>query len=368
MATLFYREDRGEYWATGMVNGRRVRRKMHRNRTEAKRRFARFVIELEDLAEAPRVDDRMTLGEFFEREYREWATVHKAASTVGREALVVRTWTEIVGDGPMASISKRMAERFRTVRRTRPSVRTGRPVSARTSNHEVGIVSFMLGKAVEWEILRVNPLAGLKRLPENKKDPRWLTADEVDALMDVLPDRLRAVVVVALNTGLRKGELRRLEWSDVDLRGRVLMVRHKGEEHTKSRKERVVDLNGVAVETLRLHRVAVRKRFGRVPAHVFVTEDGTALGNNLLRDLKDVYADAGIQKATIHTLRHTFGAHAAMAGVPIPTLQKLMGHADIKTTMVYVHVDRRHQAEAVERVSLGSARREGNVVAMVRSG
>lgn len=368
MATLFYREDRGEYWATGMVNGRRVRRKMHRNLTEARRRLARFVVELEDAVEAPRVDERLTLGEFFEREYRDWAAVHKAASTVGREALAVRTWTEIAGDGPMASISRRKAERFRTVRRSTPSVRTKRPPSARSVNHEVGIISFILGKAVEWEILGINPLAGLKRLPENKKDPRWLTADEVDALMDVLPDRLWAVVVVALNTGLRKSELRRLEWSDVDLRGRVLMVRHKGEEHTKSRKERVVDLNGVAVETLRLHRVAMRKRFGRVPEHVFVTEDGTRLGNNLLRDLRGVYKDAGIQKANIHTLRHTFGAHAAMAGVPIPTLQKLMGHADIKTTMVYVHVDRRHQAEAVNRVSLGSARRKANVVPMVRSG
>ena len=71
---------------------------------------------------------------------------------------------------------------------------------------------------------------------------------------------------------------------------------------------------------------------------------------------------AGIESATVHTHRHTFGAHAAMAGVPMPTLKERMGHADIKTTMVYVHVDRQHQAEAVNRISLGTPRREANVV------
>ncbi len=364
MATLFYRKDREEYWAHVMVNGRRVRRKLHRNKREAEQRLAALLLELRSAQRPDRTDDQLTLGEFAEQEYLPWARAHKAAATVNREDLAVKTWSDIVGDGPMASITRRQAERYRTVRRTRPSERTGRPLSARSINLDVGVISFILGKAVEWEILAANPLTGLKRLPENKKTPRWLTSEEVDALMDVLPDRLRAVVVTALNTGLRRGELRRLEWSDVDLQRRVLMVRHKGEEHTKSRKERVVDLNEVAVETLRLHRVDSRQTFGRVPGEVFVTEDGTAIGNNLLRDLKAVYKLAGIEGANVHTLRHTFGAHAAMAGVPMPTLKELMGHADIKTTMVYVHVDRQHQAEAVNRVSLGTPRREANVVPM----
>jgi integrase len=362
MATLFYRKDREEYWAHVMVNGRRVRRKLHSNKREAEQRLAKLLLELRGSQRTTQTDDQLTLGDFIEQDYLPWARAHKATATVKREELAMKTWTGVVGDGPMATITRRQAERYRTARRITPSKRTGRPLSARSINHDVGVISFVLGKAVEWEILANNSLIGLKRLPENKKAPRWLTSEEVDALMDVLPDRLRAVVVTALNTGLRRGELRRLQWSDVDLQRRVLMVRHKGEEHTKSRKERVVDLNDVAVETLRLHRVATRRTFGKVPVAVFVTEDGTAIGNNLLRDLKAVYKLAGIEAANVHTLRHTFGAHAAMAGVPMPTLKELMGHADIKTTMVYVHVDRQHQAEAVNRISLGTPRREANVV------
>jgi len=205
---------------------------------------------------------------------------------------------------------------------------------------------------------------GLKRLPENARTPRWLTSEEIEVLMEAVPDRLRAVVVTFLNTGVRRGELQRLEWSDVDLNGRYLVVRNKAEGHTKSRKERIIDLNDVLLETLRHHRGEMKARFGKVPPKVFVTELGTPLGHNLLRDIRQVYASVGIQDANIHSLRHTFGAQAVMAGIDLPTLQQLMGHAEVTTTMIYVHVSRDHMRAAVNRLALGGRQREADVIPM----
>lgn len=192
-----------------------------------------------------------------------------------------------------------------------------------------------------------------------------MTSEEIEALMEVVPDRLRAVVVTFLNTGMRRGELQRLEWSDVDLNGRFLVVRNKAEGHTKSRRERIIDLNDVLLETLRRHRRKTKAFFGKLPSRVFVTTLGTPLRNNLLRDVRRVYAEAGIEGANIHSLRHTFGAQAVMAGIDLPTLQQLMGHAEVTTTMIYVHVSRDHMRAAVNRLALGSPRRRAGVISMV---
>ena len=182
--------------------------------------------------------------------------------------------------------------------------------------------------------------------------------------MAVAPLWLAAVLLVFLNVGLRRGELIRLEWSDVDLVARTLMVRHKGEVTTKSRRERVVDLNDLVVTTLREHRREMRTRLRSLPEHVFVTERGTPLGNNLNRAIGRVHRKAGIEGANVHSLRHTFGAQAVMAGVDLPTLQSLMGHSSITTTMIYAHVDRRHQAAAVNRLALGAPRPSADVASL----
>jgi len=368
MATLFFRKDR-KCWYGNVVRGRRrVRVRLDPNKRKSQRMLARLVLEEEKAARATglQIDPDLAFDQYTRDRYLPWAKAHKSTSMHKREELAVRTWLRLVGDSPLVAITRWTAESFRTRRIQETSKQTKRKPSARTVNADVGMLSFMLGKAVEWGLLETNPLVGLRRLPENKKAPRWLTSEEVSSLLAVVPDRLRVYVLVAINTGLRRGELRRLEWADVDLAERVLMVRHKGDEHTKSRKERVVDLNEVALEALRGHRAVMRKRFRKLPDRVFVTQVGTPLGGNLLRDIKKVYSEAGISGANIHSLRHTFGAHAAMAGIDLPTLKELMGHSDIKTTMIYVHVDREHRRKVVNRLELGRVERGGEVIPMVR--
>ena len=358
MARLFVRPGREGWYLDLCVNGRRIRRKAGETRAEAERALAKLVLESGSLPDNPEWDPNLRVSEFAEQYYLPAMTAANAASTVTRKALTIATWIEAVGDCRLTDVRRRMAERFRVLRL--------REVKPRTVNHDIRVISHMLTKAVEWEMLVGNPLVGVRQLPENRKAPRWLTTEEVNALMDVVPDRLRPIAVVLLNTGLRRGELQRLEWSDVDLAQRLLMVRHKDDGHTKSRKERAVDLNDVALEALRHHRAEMRRRCGRLPRRVFVTEDSTPIGNNLLRDFREAYRAAGIEGANLHSMRHTFGSQAVMAGVDLPTIQKWMGHADVTTTMMYVHVDRRHMRREIQRLSLGSARRQAGVIPLVR--
>ena len=354
--TLFYRPNRKCWYGNHTVDGKRYKRKLCATKGESKRLHAQWVTELEARHGRRTCDPELRLQRFVDDEYMPWARGAKSVAMITREDLVIRTWVEVIGDTPLVRIGEWSAARYQTVRR--------KTCTARTVNHDVGVISQILNCAVRWGRLDRNRLAGFKKLREIDREPRWLNAEEVDALVAVVPPRLLPVVIVFLNCGLRRSELVRLEWSDVDLTARTLAVRHKGEVTTKSKRERIVDLNDLVVQTLRDHRRQLRTRFRKLPSTVFVTGRGTPLRNNLLRDLKAAYREAGIGDANIHTLRHTFGAQAVMAGIDLPTLQLLMGHADIKTTMIYAHVDRRHQAAAINRLALGAPRPEADVTSL----
>lgn len=356
--TLFYRQDRKCWYGDHTVAGKRHKQRMHPLKREAKRLHARWVSRLEAQRGQRSIDPGLMLREFLDNEYLPWSRGAKSASMVKREDLVFRTWFRLIGNTPLVRIDEWMGARFQTERR--------KTCAARTVNHDLGVISQTLNRAVSWGRLDRNRLAGCKKLLEVIKEPRWLSREEIDALVAVIPRRLLTLVIVFLNCGLRRREAERLEWSDLDLTARTLTVRHKGEVTTKSRRERVVDLNDMALLTLREHRRAMRAKFRKLPRRVFVTKRGTKIGNNLLRDVKKAYAKAGIEGANIHSLRHTFGAQAVMAGVDLPTLKELMGHASITTTMIYAHVDRRHQAEAINKLALGAPRKTGDVIPLDR--
>lgn len=83
----------------------------------------------------------------------------------------------------------------------------------------------------------------------------------------------------------------------------------------------------------------------------FCTKDSRPLVNNLNRRFKNAAKRAGLEKISIHTLRHTFASHLVMAGVPLVTVSSLLGHSDIKTTMIYAHLSPDHLKDAVNKLN-----------------
>lgn len=189
----------------------------------------------------------------------------------------------------------------------------------------------------------------------------FLTRDEINPFLDNLPPWARAAARLNLLTGLRLDEMRFLEWQDVDLDGGELWVKNKPELSfaPKNGKERSVPLPPELIEELRVRKrksgwVLRAAKGGQIDRRTFqaaVVRAGKA---------------AGLPKTvTPHVLRHTYGSQLAMIGVPLPTIQSLMGHSTIQTTMIYVHLSEQHRRQAVAKLSLPEHKeREEKVIAL----
>ncbi len=173
----------------------------------------------------------------------------------------------------------------------------------------------------------------------------FLDFPEADRLVAAAKDVWMTMIVVALKTGLRQGELLGLKWDDVDLVAGRLMVRRsiwRGHEGTpKSGKSREVPLAQSVVEALKKHRHLRGDR-------VFCREDGKPLTDgDCKHPLWSTCKRAGLRRIGWHVLRHTFASHLVMRGVPIRAVQELMGHSTVEMTMRYAHLSPDARREAV---------------------
>jgi integrase len=192
----------------------------------------------------------------------------------------------------------------------------------------------MLTIAVEWEVIERAPAVKWLDVPEPEFD--FLTFDEAERLIAGADDGWRAMITVALRTGLRQGELLALRWEDVDLVAGRLMVRRavaRGVIGTpKSGKSREVPLSKAAIQALKGHR-HLRGEL------VFCDPDGKMLAPSAcVWPLWRACKRAGIRRIRWHALRHTFASHLAMRGVPLKAIQELLGHATMDMTMRYAHL------------------------------
>lgn len=215
-----------------------------------------------------------------------------------------------------------------------------------------------------------NPAEDAERVSVKRSgDFNVLRPEEVVAVARAAQNEIDAAAfVVAAFTGLRMGELRALRWRDVEYDKRLLHVRRSysaaGFGRPKSQKVRSVPLPEQALEAI--HHLSRRENFTSPDDLVLCSAVGTPLDDGALR--KRFYAAlarAGLghlrEKAdplVFHDLRHTFGTLAVQA-FPLSDVKAYMGHADIETTMVYVHhVPRVDAADRLSRLLDGSAARD----------
>jgi integrase len=232
-----------------------------------------------------------------------------------------------------------------------------------------------LTKAIEWKLIALHPLATIKAAHVDKiGHVRFLSADEEKRLRAALAarderrraarmkanewrrereypewpeygrytDHLTPLVLLAKNTGCRRGELLQLRWRDIDLKSARLTVRGDG---AKSGTTRVVALNTEAVSVLTAWK---REQAGEA-AYVFHNAEGDSLGGIKTAFLK-VLEDAKIVGFRFHDLRHDFASKLVQAGVDLNTVRELLGHADLKMTLRYAHLAPEHQAAAVAKL------------------
>ena len=193
-----------------------------------------------------------------------------------------------------------------------------------------------------------SPVSGLLRtVPE--QDARYLNEEEVARVLAEARRRsllLWTVLRTALFTGLRKGELFGLRWSDVDLARGVLYVRRSYHLTPKSGRSRVVPLHPELRSTLELHRAQ--------PAGselIFPVRNAMAKPQEML-ELREVLRAAGVDAGDRpwHAMRHTFASHFAMNGGNLLALQRILGHSRFEMTQIYSHLSTGFLSQEILRV------------------
>ncbi len=226
---------------------------------------------------------------------------------------------------------------------------TRKGARAKTINFEIDTLRTMFNLAIKWDYLKENPTQKVTRLKvSDSKAPRFLTVEECERFLSHCPDDLRPIYFTFLNTGMRKAELENLEWDDIDLKRRRIKIRFKLDWQPKSG-EREIPINQKLYDLLT--ELKTRNNSGLKSNYVFPHSDGAKLKTKLRRQLIKIAHESGIKDlTTLHSLRHTFASQLIMKGVDLPTVQKLMGHSDIQTTMIYSHLAPDHLADAVEKL------------------
>jgi integrase len=212
-------------------------------------------------------------------------------------------------------------------------------------DHIHDVLSAVLRTAVKWGHLHDNPARGVDLPKLRTVRPKWaLTCQQAAALLDELPPLGRAMVGLAILSGLRRGELFALRWRDIDEASRVLTVReavYDGMFDTPKTEAglRQIPLSEAAQGFIR----EWKQRGGRLEpdALVFSTRTGNAISpNNVLRRSVFPACEAlGLPHATWLTFRRTYSSWSHDKGVPGKVVAQLMGHANVDTTLnVYTQV------------------------------
>ena len=220
-----------------------------------------------------------------------------------------------------------------------------------------GTMSAMFSDACENGIISSNPITKSVKCPKKKnKNTRVLTLEEQKKFLEVAKESVNYNhFLFILQTGVRSSELRGLKWNDIDFQNRIIHIRRNvthdsnnsrfitGELKTSSG-QRDIPMTQTAFDILMdikskksIRRKVVSFEFAD---HVFLNCNGRLLPNsNYNRYLARLCEKAGIEKISMHTLRHTFATRCIESGMKPKTLQKILGHANLAMTMdLYVHV------------------------------
>lgn len=226
-------------------------------------------------------------------------------------------------------------------------VKRAAEVSPATVNRALAVLKSMFNRAIEWRKTTENPCKGVKMLKENNQRLRFLEKEEIRRLLETIDElilinkhdqylHLKPIVIIALHTGMRKGEILGLKWRDVDIQRKTIHL-----SDTKNGEKRDVPMNDIVTKTI----IAVPKH--RDSAYIFCNQKGEPYG-----DIKKSFLTA-IKKSDIvdfhfHDLRHTFASQLVMAGVDLNTVRDLLGHKSLEMTLRYSHLSPEHKQRAVD--------------------
>jgi integrase len=321
---------RGETWTINYtVAGRRVREAIGPNKKLAEMVLSKRLTE----AIENRWFDKRKVGVTpFSELTKIYIDRHLPMLKSGRgERTSVLVWMRVFGNRPIGQITRAELQDFQAWKRQKR-----KPA---TVNRLMSRLRHMFNKAIEWDLLDENPMKRLKFLPENNARLHYLSMDECQRLLNACKaSHMRAMVVMALHTGMRRGEILNLTWQTVDFNTGSILVRE-----SKNGQPRHIPMDSTVRHLLS----------GYIPTsaadHVFPRASG-GRRSTVQKAFRNARRRAGMAHLHFHDLRHTFASHWVMSGGDLYVLKDILGHKSISMTQRYAHLSPTFKRTMVDRM------------------
>ena len=255
------------------------------------------------------------LSEMIEK-YLEYSQTNKASFT--HDKTYSRYWLEHFGNKLLSEIRSLDVEGYKTFR-------LNKDIKPATVNREINSLSKMFSIAKQNKYIEDNPCSGVEKLRVENLKIRFLSKEEQERLYNVIEGHwIKPLVVTALQTGMRKGEILDLKWDCVNFEQNYIDVLQ-----TKSGKPRQIPMSEKLSNTL--------KEQPRINDYVFVNPKTKKKHSNINDLFPEFLKKAKIEKFDFHSLRHTSATRMVECGIDLTVVMEILGHSDIKTTMRYAH-------------------------------
>jgi integrase len=284
-----------------------------------------------------------TVAELIDRYVRDHLPLKPKSAR--RQGAQLAWWREQYGPRLLVSLTPALLTEARDRLAAVPAP-SGERRSPATVNRYLAALSHPLSVASrEWQWLEANPLSKVSRPKEPRGRVRFLAKEEIDRLLDACKQsknrHLYPVVVLALATGMRKGELMGLTWTDVDFDRRCITL-----DETKNGELRTVPIRGFPLDVLRAH---ARVRHLKSP----LLFPGSKLDQPI--ELRTPWVAAlkvaEIDDFRFHDLRHTAASQLAMNGATLVEIAAVLGHKTLQMVKRYAHLSDQHTAEIVSKMT-----------------
>lgn len=338
------RERRGGIFArityTDETGKRHEEERRANNRTHAKEIIKQLLCELDDHGEQSLDAARMTfsdLSDYYKKHYLKPAEYIDGRKVAGQRSYrsrqsLLEYLKSYFGQRKLRSITHGSIEKYRAERLLSVTVR-GSQRSITSVNRELQLMRRMFNIAQREGWLIKNPFAqsgSLISIADEHKRERIITREEEARLLAACIGKrthIRPIIICALDTGMRQGEILKLKWGDIDFQERVLTVQ------------------AFNTKTLRERQVAISDRLSRELTILFESSskylDGLVFGitNNFKRSYNTARKIAGLLDVRFHDLRHTHATRLVAAHMPLPEVGRVLGHTQVNTTFRYVNAN-----------------------------
>jgi integrase len=349
--------DKGTWWIEFSLRGNYVHESIPGARTQAQAERAENK-RREEIYEGKYNPVKKLFSEFVDETFLPWSTANKRSYREDDQRSV--TLKAFFGEKHLRDIKPMMIEKFKRERLATPtkhdSEERPRPRSPASVNRDLACLSKIFSMAFDNELVDSNPMRRVRLLKESGSRERFITAEEEVKLFAKLTgrrDHIRSVVTVALNTGMRRGEILDLQWEHVNFIARTIFI-----ARTKTGKTRTIPMNHIVFEELK----ALKQDAGTRDFVFSVSKTGVNI-DSIKTGWRNACAAAGLVDLRFHDTRHTFATRLRANGVHEWDIRDLLGHTTTRMTSVYTHQTPANLRQAV--TTLGQSK-PGRVVRFPR--